>query len=499
MAYVICLAYTSRKVRYGSMKKKQHGAASLFLAFSLCLLLICGASAPAAAATDEWGVASRRLVEQGVLQGDANGSLNLESSLTRAELAVILCRMNGDELKVKDDPASYAPDCRFSDVPEWAKPYVGYCVGKGLMVGYDSLRFGADDAVSPQTGCTVALRYLGYSETDWDYNTACAKAVSVGLAPDNGLNGTQIKRGDMAVIIYRALSVRPVDKKAEYKYGEAREDFSQQANSAIFGDLFTRDFYNALRQTIVDRDTILAGSSLPGFNPSYNYAAFDSTKEGMGYEIYLLANRINGYYDYARTSPTGSKYWTNTIFTVRVPLGYAKVDSATEEIIKQAASLTDREKVRLFNDYICENIYYDKEFDPDIPEFFAGPGAVRGRCSTYARAFKYLCDRAGIVCIIHTGENHAWNSVYVDGKWSYVDVTWNDVSYISVQGSAPLVVGGVTIYPGETVTKDMIGNEVWRMIVGEPRYLLIDSYELKDEWPNNIMFARELLIPGSTK
>ena len=44
-----------------------------------------------------------------------------------------------------------------------------------------------------------------------------------------------------------------------------------------------------------------------------------------------------------------------------------------------------------------------------------------------------MCTCAGIRCRIISGSaisgtwgNHAWNSVFVDGKWKYIDVTWND-------------------------------------------------------------------------
>ena len=48
----------------------------------------------------------------------------------------------------------------------------------------------------------------------------------------------------------------------------AREDFSQQANPAIFDDVYTREAYNAFRQTIVDRDEIVKGTNEDGYNPN---------------------------------------------------------------------------------------------------------------------------------------------------------------------------------------------------------------------------------------
>lgn len=57
-------------------------------------------------------------------------------------------------------------------------------------------------------------------------------------------------------------------------------------------------------------------------------------------------------------------------------------------------------------------------------------------CEGYSKAFKVLCDRLGIGCVLVEGDAkssagakaqpHMWNYVQVDGKWYAVDVTWND-------------------------------------------------------------------------
>lgn len=55
-------------------------------------------------------------------------------------------------------------------------------------------------------------------------------------------------------------------------------------------------------------------------------------------------------------------------------------------------------------------------------------------CEDYANLFLEMCLRSGIPCIKVEGSansmgelgGHAWNMVYIDGKWQYVDVTWDD-------------------------------------------------------------------------
>lgn len=50
-------------------------------------------------------------------------------------------------------------------------------------------------------------------------------------------------------------------------------------------------------------------------------------------------------------------------------------------------------------------------------------------CEDYAELFQALCIRFGIPCDIVTGSAggpHAWNKVYIDGQWLYMDCTWDD-------------------------------------------------------------------------
>lgn len=54
----------------------------------------------------------------------------------------------------------------------------------------------------------------------------------------------------------------------------AKEDYSKDANPLIFDDTYTRSAYNALRQSVIDRDTIIAGNDDAGYNANYQYAHF---------------------------------------------------------------------------------------------------------------------------------------------------------------------------------------------------------------------------------
>ena len=180
------------------------------LLLTFCLLLALPVSANAAERNEE-ETAAAYLFEMGIMVGDQSGNMLLDSHLTRAQLATILTRLNGNSEHVQAEQAYYIGQCKFSDVPEWAKLYVGYCYANGLMLGYDTGAFGADDGVTPQAACTVILRYLDPPDVTWDYSTACQTALDLGLTTDTAVNHAEVTRGDLAVMLYRALGHTALD------------------------------------------------------------------------------------------------------------------------------------------------------------------------------------------------------------------------------------------------------------------------------------------------
>lgn len=86
-------------------------------------------------------------------------------------------------------------------------------------------------------------------------------------------------------------------------------------------------------------------------------------------------------------------------------------------------------------------------------------------CEGYARAFKVLCDRAGVPCVLvdgnarsspsGAGEAHMWNYVQIGDAWYAIDVTWND----PVGGASGAISGEESetwfLHGSETVTGGM--------------------------------------------
>lgn len=104
------------------------------------------------------------------------------------------------------------------------------------------------------------------------------------------------------------------------------------------------------------------------------------------------------------------------------------------------ASMSDYEKVKAIHDYLVIHVNYDYENleNDTLPDdAFTAEGALiknSAVCEGYAKAFSYLCEKAGLQVELVYGiakddtheEYHAWNQVCVDSLWYNIDVTWDD-------------------------------------------------------------------------
>ena len=183
---------------------KQRNLASLLLAGAMTAALLTG-PAQAAESPSPQEIAATRLQAEGLMNGDEHGDLHLDKGLTRAELACLISPIVLNPEHVAWERDYYAKLCttNFSDVPEWAQVAVGVCASMGVVAGYGDGRFVSDDPVSPQMACTIMLRYL--ERDGWTYVTACGKAVELGLAQAETLEGETITRGDMALLLTGSL------------------------------------------------------------------------------------------------------------------------------------------------------------------------------------------------------------------------------------------------------------------------------------------------------
>ena len=246
----------------------------------------------------------------------------------------------------------------------------------------------------------------------------------------------------------------------------AKEDYSSKANPEIFNEIYTRDAYNAIRQSIVDIAEITENTDDNGYNVDYEYAHFvdetSKTIEAMKSVTATMFGYYNFSFGYEPTIKNLYEYPSYRICKVQIHKHFEPANNATDNFIAEIKNLTDTEKAKRIADYICDRVVYKDENVAGINSVFTETPPVNGLCGTYANAFVYLCQRADIPCISVKDNVHAWNEVYIDGEWYITDISYYD----------------------------MVGNDA---------ILFQETYVRTDINPQKTNFAKELLVPGSTK
>lgn len=131
------------------------------------------------------------------------------------------------------------------------------------------------------------------------------------------------------------------------------------------------------------------------------------------------------------------------------------IQSEDAEIIALAKKITaglsgDYDKALAIHDWVCDNIYYDKDILYGRAPFGdqSATGTLKRKravCEGYARLAAALLRASGIPAKLVTGyalgitgstvwteklvngdgENHAWTEAFVDGRWIIIDTTWD--------------------------------------------------------------------------
>ncbi len=155
--------------------------------------------------------------------------------------------------------------------------------------------------------------------------------------------------------------------------------------------------------------------------------------------------------------PVATDYQANGSSTT---VSSSKISSArtaakyAQSIVKKYAGYSDEEKLTAFKDTICSLVSYESNYSGsdygDIWQLvyvFDQDSGTNVVCEGYSKAFKYLCDLAGIDCITvsgtmtgGTGEGaHMWNIVRLNGVNYLVDVTNSDTGKVGQYGGLFMV------------------------------------------------------------
>ena len=226
---------------------------------------------------------------------------------------------------------------------------------------------------------------------------------------------------------------------------------TDEANPAVFNETHTREAYAALRQTVVTGKESVA------------VAMSEDIRAAMR-EVAAAIGSWPGYH--MKTSADGK-----TSFYTKYPDSYSAAAAYCQPFI-DGLNGTDTERIKSIAFYVCDRLSYASGVTASPRTALSDDGVHSGNCMSYAHCFKFLCDLAGIPCILVHSDTHQWNQVYADGRWQSVDVTAVDVG----------------------------DDTAWRAripVLREPGELQGADFLLTK--PELTQFAKELMVPGSTK
>ncbi len=263
---------------------------------------------------------------------------------------------------------------------------------------------------------------------------------------------------------------------------------SAQADPAVFTGYLTTGVYNAIWESVLTKQTTSFGSAVKGFT-GLKYGddekLFQIADDELD-QIRAVLAALGSYPSYELVnSDDGGEY----LCQVKYPENLAPAAEHTRDFIANLDGLSEREKIKRIDWYVCDRIAYDKTCYVWPNKVLIQDGVLRGACMSYAHSFEFLCQQAGIPCILKHGGNHQWNMVYVEGRWWDVDVTADDCDEVSFYGAG-----------AETERHPFDGTDEFReRYYGDSDQILKTEESFPDEDPEITKFAQEILMPKVSK
>ena len=216
-------------------------------------LMVMGSSAASSSYTDVADTDNVEAIEVlkavGIMTGDDKGNFNPNQKVTRNEMAVIMSNLMAYNV------ATYANTSPFTDVPEWAEPYVAACWTNGITAGTSATTYGGNDTVTTAQAALMVMKALGYFQyssdfgTDWQLSTvAQGNKIDLFEDVDSGVKEA-MTRNDVAQLVLNALESGTVEAEktgqditvgdititsgVTYKYVTSGRDYATAINDKL--------------------------------------------------------------------------------------------------------------------------------------------------------------------------------------------------------------------------------------------------------------------------
>ncbi len=223
---------------------------ALVIAFSMMLSVVAFAGYNDVDADADYASAVELLSALNIFKGDENGNFNPDNTITRAEMAAIICRAKG----LEDQAAGSAGATMFADVAadHWASGYINLASQNGIINGYGDGNFGPDDTVTYEQAIKMLVCTLGYepmAQAKGGWSTGyLVVANTYKLTEGAAANAT---RANLAILVANALEIPMMDQTA-FGTDEKFERLNKEDNYTTL--LTTMDIYVLTGSVAIDQN-----------------------------------------------------------------------------------------------------------------------------------------------------------------------------------------------------------------------------------------------------
>lgn len=257
---------------------------ALVIAFSMMLSVVAFASYNDVAADAEYAGAVELLSALEIIKGDDLGNFNPDNTITRAEMAAIVCRAKGLESAANGAKGFTA----FNDVAadHWASGYVNLASQNGIINGYGDGNFGPEDTVTYEQAVKMLVCAIGFepmAATKGGFPTGYL-VVANGYGITEGVTASvEAPRKTVAQLVYNTLDTPMMDLTA----------FGADAEYEIFDGKGGRDYKTLLTEmdiyvatgVVMDKDVDEVNFVITDDSEGNDYAEFTTLDAEQTFEI----------------------------------------------------------------------------------------------------------------------------------------------------------------------------------------------------------------------
>ena len=221
------------------------------------------------------------------------------------------------------------------------------------------------------------------------------------------------------------LKTNEYSKKRDYEYVKITNDFTVNSKNEI------RDIFYTILDSGMDNFSFFCDSEYKDCNQDIK--EFFNEKD----ELSHINNFVHPFNSFKNIKISVTNYGKVTLDVIHIyseddiKIINEQIDNFTSQNIQDNMQVAD--KIKLFHDYIINNTKFDTAIETSEDRINSSSYNAYGLlinhiaiCGGYTDTMAIYLDRLDIPNYRISTEEHVWNLVYFDNKWSHLDVTWDD-------------------------------------------------------------------------